>query len=122
RRRVFVSDAEALLARFMDGDMPDRDRFLRSVGAIVEAAIAAGRPVHAFGEMVAVLCARGQPDAALRLEALWNELIERHRFSLYCGYPHDAFPGAEQSTLFRHVCALHRRVLPAASLRNDERE
>ncbi|OXH85026.1 hypothetical protein CA830_29965, partial [Burkholderia multivorans] len=87
-----------------------------------EAAIAAGRPVHAFGEMVAVLCARGQPDAALRLEALWNELIERHRFSLYCGYPHDAFPGAEQSTLFRHVCALHRRVLPAASLRNDERE
>ncbi|HEF4732603.1 hybrid sensor histidine kinase/response regulator [Burkholderia multivorans] len=122
RRRVFVSDAEALLARFMNGDMPDRDRFQRSVGAIVEAAIAAGRPVHAFGEMVAVLCARGQPDAALRLEALWNELIERHRFSLYCGYPHDAFPGAEQSTLFRHVCALHRRVLPAASLRNDERE
>ncbi len=122
RDRIFMSGAQVLLDSFMDGDLPDPARFRRSIGTIVEAAIRAGRPVHAFDEMVAMLCAQNRYAGALRLEALWNELIERHRFSLYCGYPHDAFPSAEQSEMFRHVCALHRRILPAASLRNDENE
>ncbi|WP_321797288.1 ATP-binding protein [Burkholderia sp. BCC1988] len=118
--RIFMSSAHALLDSFMNGDLPDPARFRRSIGTIVEAAIRAGRPVHAFGEMVALLCARNRYAAALRVEALWNALIERYRFSLYCGYPHDAFASAEQSETFRHVCALHRRILPVASLRDDE--
>ncbi|RQR35025.1 response regulator [Burkholderia sp. Bp9143] len=122
RDRIFMSGAQALLDSFMDGDLPNPTRFRRSIGMIVEAAVRAGRPVHAFGEMVALLCAQNRYAGALRLEALWNELIERYRFSLYCGYPHDAFPSAEQSEMFRHVCALHRRILPAASLRNDTNE
>ncbi|KVH42802.1 hybrid sensor histidine kinase/response regulator [Burkholderia diffusa] len=120
RERIFMSSAQPLLDSFMDGDLPDPARFHRSIGTIVEAAVHAGRPVHAFGEMVALLCAQERYAGALRLEALWNELIDRHRFSLYCGYPASVFPGAEQSETFRHVCALHRRILPAASLRNDE--
>ncbi|HDR8941091.1 ATP-binding protein [Burkholderia vietnamiensis] len=122
RDRVFMSSAQALLDSFMDGDLPDPARFRRSIGTIVEAAVRAGRPVHAFGEMVALLCAQHRYAGALRLEALWNELIERYRFSLYCGYPHDAFPSAEQSEMFRHVCALHRRIRPSASLRSDENQ
>ncbi|WP_175857122.1 ATP-binding protein [Burkholderia anthina] len=122
RARIFMSSAQALLDSFMDGDLPDPARFHRSIGTIVEAAVRAGRPVHAFGEMVALLCAQDRHAGALRLEALWNELIEQHHFSLYCGYPHDAFPSAEQSEMFRHVCALHRRILPAEALRNDENE
>ncbi|KVA06636.1 histidine kinase [Burkholderia latens] len=122
RGRIFMSSAQELLDSFMDRDLPDPVRFHRSVGTIVETAVRAGRPVHAFGEMVALLCAQDRYAGALRLEALWNELIEQYRFSLYCGYPHDAFPSAEQSEMFRHVCALHRRILPAASLRSDENE
>ncbi|RKU00113.1 histidine kinase [Burkholderia sp. Nafp2/4-1b] len=122
RGRIFMSSAQTLLDSFMVGDLPDPARFRRSVGTIVETAVRAGRPVHAFGEMVALLCAQHRYAGALRLEALWNELIERYRFSLYCGYPHDAFPSAEQSEMFRNVCALHRRILPAASLREDENE
>ncbi|RQR80087.1 response regulator [Burkholderia sp. Bp9012] len=122
RERIFMSSAQTLLDSFMDGDLPDPARFRRSIGTIVEAAVRAGRPVHVFGEMVALLCAQERYAGALRLEALWNELIEQHRFSLYCGYPGDVFPSAEQSETFRHVCALHRRILPDASLRNDENE
>ncbi|AOJ90804.1 histidine kinase [Burkholderia sp. MSMB0856] len=122
RERIFMSSAQTLLDSFMDGDLPDPARFRRSIGTIVEAAIRAGRPVHAFGEMVALLCAQQRYAGALRLEALWNELVEQHRFSLYCGYPVDVFPSTEQSETFRHVCALHRRIVPAASLRNDENE
>ncbi|MGP8473189.1 ATP-binding protein [Burkholderia sp. PR2] len=122
RERIFMSSAQTLLDSFMDGDLPDPARFRRSIGTIVEAAVRAGRPVHVFGEMVALLCAQERYAGALRLEALWNELIEQHRFSLYCGYPGDVFPSVEQSETFRHVCALHRRILPDASLRNDENE
>ncbi|WP_269507905.1 hybrid sensor histidine kinase/response regulator [Burkholderia sp. IMCC1007] len=122
RERIFMSSAQALLDSFMDGDLPDPMRFRRSIGTIVEAAVRAGRPVHAFDEMVALLCAQDQHAGALRLEALWNELIEQHHFSLYCGYPHDAFPRAEQSEMFRHVCALHGRILPLEALRNDAHE
>lgn len=122
RERTFMSSAQTLLDSFMDGDLPDPARFRRSIGTIVEAAVRAGRPVHVFGEMVALLCAQERYAGALRLEALWNELIEQHRFSLYCGYPGDVFPSVEQSETFRHVCALHRRILPDASLRNDENE
>ncbi|WP_175908996.1 MULTISPECIES: ATP-binding protein [unclassified Burkholderia] len=122
RERIFMSSAQTLLDSFMDGDLPDPARFRRSIGTIVEAAIRAGRPVHAFGEMVALLCAQQRYAGALRLEALWNELVEQHRFSLYCGYPVDVFPSTEQSETFRHVCALHRRILPTASLPNDENE
>lgn len=122
RERIFMSNAQTLLDSFMDGDLPDPARFRRSIGTIVEAAVRAGRPVHVFGEMVALLCAQERYAGALRLEALWNELIEQYRFSLYCGYPGDVFPSVEQSETFRHVCALHRRILPDASLRNDENE
>ncbi|KVF75819.1 histidine kinase [Burkholderia sp. FL-7-2-10-S1-D7] len=122
RERIFMSNAQTLLDSFMDGNLPDPARFRRSIGTIVEAAVRAGRPVHVFGEMVALLCAQERYAGALRLEALWNELIEQHRFSLYCGYPGDVFPSVEQSETFRHVCALHRRILPDASLRNDENE
>ncbi|MGU7812132.1 ATP-binding protein [Burkholderia sp. AW49-1] len=122
RERIFMSSAQTLLDSFMDGDLPDPARFRRSIGTIVEAAVRAGRPVHVFGEMVALLCAQERYAGALQLEALWDELIERYRFSLYCGYPGDVFPSTEQSETFRHVCALHRRILPAASLRNDENE
>ncbi|CAG9242952.1 Histidine kinase [Burkholderia diffusa] len=122
RERIFMSSAQTLLDSFMDGNLPDPARFRRSIGTIVEAAVRAGRPVHAFGEMVALLCAQQRYAGALRLEALWNELVEQHRFSLYCGYPVDVFPSSEQSETFRHVCALHRRILPAASLRHDENE
>ena len=43
-----------------------------------------GRPIRAFGEMVALLAAAGDYAAAVRLEALWNGLRRVHPFLLVC--------------------------------------
>ena len=108
-------DAEAALAGFMVDGWPDEARFFATIGSVMaKASVAAmNGPVHAFGEMVAVLCEAGQYDAALRVEALWNALALQHSFTLFCAYPHALFPNAEQSRIFEHICRAHKRVLPS---------
>jgi len=68
--RFVLLDAEETLASFMVNDWPDKGRFDATVGRVVRDACAHGEAVHAFGEMVALLCTRGLYDAAVQLEAL----------------------------------------------------
>lgn len=100
-------DAETTLTRLMAGGWPDRARFEYEIGRVVAEACAGGTPVHAFGELVALLCARGRYDAALHLERLWNELARKLDFSLFCAYPWTLFPAADAAHAFRQVCAEH---------------
>jgi orotate phosphoribosyltransferase len=100
-------DAEMTLGRLMVDGWPDRARFEYEVGHVVAGACAGDAPVHAFGDMVALLCARGRYDAALHLERLWNELARRLDFSLFCAYPWGLFPSADVAHVFRQVCAEH---------------
>ncbi|CAB3805753.1 Sensor histidine kinase RcsC [Paraburkholderia fynbosensis] len=114
---VFV-DAHAALDGFMVDGWPDEARFMSTVGALVARTVRAGQPVHAFGEMVAILYAQGLGEAALHLEDLWNGLAREHRFSLFCAYPDRAFTGAEHTPLFRHICDAHQHVLLTRALRD----
>jgi hypothetical protein len=102
-----VVDADSLLESFMRGASPDPELFELTVGALVESAAERfpDATVRAFGEMVDLLCERGQPAAAVALEDLWNDLARRHRFSLLCGYRQ----GADHEA----VCRSHSRVLAA---------
>ena len=94
-RGQYVSlDAAETLSRFMIDGWPDAQRFVDVVGGVV--AHAGGRypRVRAFGEMVALLWAEGNRDAALRIEELWNDLIALHAFPLLCAYPMRGFSRA----------------------------
>jgi len=106
-RDVTWLDAEMILTRLMVGGWPDRARFEYEVGRVVAEACAGDASVHAFGEMVALLCARGRYDAALHLERLWNELARKLDFSLFCAYPWTLFPSTDAAHVFRQVCAAH---------------
>ncbi|WP_027798173.1 ATP-binding protein [Paraburkholderia dilworthii] len=117
RDALILLDAHATLERFMVDGWPDEALFASTVGAVVASASCSGQPLHAFGEMVAVLCEQGLGEAALQLEELWNRLAESYRFSLFCAYPGSAFPGAEHTQLFRHICHAHKHVLPGSPLR-----
>jgi len=103
-------DARETLDRLLVEGWPDEKRFMDVVGRVVEAACVGGRTVHAFGEMVALLCAEGRYDAAIHLEELWNRLGAQHEFSLYCAYPSALFPDAERESAFRHICNAHGHV------------
>jgi len=107
---------ETLASVSLDG-YPDPDRFEEVIGsAIAKTSEASHRGfTTAFGEMVALLWVEGKRDAAIRLEALWNDLNRRSRFSLMCCYPLNGFSTASDSDYLAKVCAEHSHVIPAES-------
>jgi signal transduction histidine kinase len=117
--RYIALDAEETRAACMVDGWPHEERFKTLIGtAIARAAFATGKKkprIAAFGEMVALLCADGNPDAAIRMEQLWNELIASHSFTLLCGYPMARFENESQDRRFQLICAEHAHVIPAES-------
>src|ERR1700750_2242218 len=63
-------DAGQMLSELMVAEQLDRAAFDRVTGAVIRRAGAGGRPVRAFGEMVALLWDDGLVSAAVRLEAV----------------------------------------------------
>jgi hypothetical protein len=110
---LIVLDARATLAAFMDGDWPDPHRFESSVGKLIRDVLdrRSQTQIRAYGEMVDVLWKDGYPEAAIRLEILWNQLANQCGFALLCGYSMGNF--YKQTRLFEEVCAQHTHVMPA---------
>ena len=97
-------DAQTTLARFMVDGRPDPARFEAVVVPIVRDALAAGRGLRTYGEMVDVLWTSGRKEAALELEDLWNGLLRREDFGLFCAYEIDPLePGTSAAVLSRHT-------------------
>src|SRR6185295_6536777 len=113
--RYVVMDAEEALSKFIVGGSPDPQRFKDTIGAVIARLTQAGRKIHAFGEMVALLWADGNREAAIRLEELWNDLGKEHHFALFCAYPMSGFDGENLADPLVGVCACHSRVIPAES-------
>jgi hypothetical protein len=102
--------AEEVLGKFMVDGHPDEARFEAGLEPLLARARGEGRKVRAFGEVVALLWDQGNSSAALELERLWNELLERERFSLFCAYPRSCFTYDGEAS-FRAVCAAHSRMM-----------
>ena len=109
-----TADAEATLGAIMPGGTLEPAAFDEIVGGrIDELAAEAGRPVRVFGEMVDVLCRRGQLAEAVALEELWTRAAQTRSFSLLCGYCVDVFDRGAQLHTLPAVCAHHSHILPA---------
>lgn len=115
-RYVTLDAAETLSLLMLDG-IPDTARFNSLIGGIIQQAKkAAGNEnasIAVFGEAVALLWTQGNPEAAIRIEYLWNELARTHSFSLRCAYPLKTFSREEDSELFLQVCSQHTHVIPS---------
>lgn len=85
---------------------PDPDAFDAVLGELIRGLGANGRRPVAYGEMVALLWEAGDVVAALELEVLWNELLDREAFSLLCGYPTEVI-GRSAVSVFHEMCSLH---------------
>jgi anti-sigma regulatory factor (Ser/Thr protein kinase) len=123
--RYLEFDAAETLARFRGGGVGapgnvgspwnvgslDREACFAVVGGLVRQAVATGRRVRAYGEMVALLWEAGNVAAAIELEALWNELGRELSFSLYCAYPKASVSSAKQAEALENVCHLHSSVI-----------
>jgi hypothetical protein len=115
-RLVFL-DAETTLARFMVNGSPDQDLFQRVVGDALRGVQERGghTGVRAYGEMVGLLWKSREYAAAIRLEELWNELLQSDQVSLFCAYPIDVFsPEFRVGNVDALLCA-HTHLLPVDS-------
>lgn len=87
--RLAWLDARETLARLMTPDGPEWTRFNEVVGWLVRGLKARWGGLRAYGEMVDLLRVYGDIRAAVRLEELWNVLLQREGFSLFCNYSVD---------------------------------
>jgi hypothetical protein len=112
---LFCVDADTTLAAIMDGDRPSAGQFEAVVGGLLDRVGSGfpGRRIRAFGEMVGLLCERGDARGAATLEELWNRLARRRSFSLLCGYRIDVFDRDAQVSVLPAICRAHSHVLPA---------
>jgi len=122
RQQLIVLEASAALARIMHHRAPQWSRFIELVGPIIAQLRRRYPRVIAFGEMVALLWRDGHHQAALQLEALWNEFGQREQFLLYCAYPLPKRASAADLRDFEQVCAQHGRVIPGESYTNSAPE
>ena len=120
---LFCADADTTLAAIMSDDRPSAARFEAVVGGLLDgiAARFPTRRIRAFGEMVDLLCERGDPKSAATLEELWNRLARRRSFSLLCGYGLDVFDPDAQVSVLPEICRSHSHVLPADDPQRLER-
>jgi hypothetical protein len=106
-------DARAVVGYLQEhehGEISPAD-FDATIGALVRRQIDTGRPLRVYGEIVALLWERGDASGAIALENMWNDLRERHPFTLFCGYP----VVEEQLGAVKHVCRAHSFVFPAVT-------
>lgn len=112
RRKYFALDAAETLEQILLEGTPDPQRFATVIGNAIEHADRGQKRIRLFGEMVALLWQHGNQAAALRLEALWNELHSTtHPFSLFCAYPISLFAGQTHEQPFTKVCEQHSQII-----------
>jgi len=102
--------AEEALAKFMVNNRPDDQLFFSLVAELIARAQNGGRRVRAFGELVALLWARHQVAATVRLEFLWHQLCHQRSFSLFCAYPKAGFTEDPLKSL-DVIRATHSRII-----------
>jgi anti-sigma regulatory factor (Ser/Thr protein kinase) len=113
---LVLLDAEETLERLLVDGKPDPARFEAVVGDTILRAARRHSPLHAYGEMVDCLWQAGRLNAAIALEDLWNRLLERAHFSLYCSYRSSTASdglvvGYSDSDGMFEVCSLHSAVV-----------
>jgi CheY-like chemotaxis protein len=95
--RYISLDPTQVLSAFMVEGMPERKRFQKIAGGIIQTATKALKREHTrvaiCGECATLLWSQGNAEAALRLEQLWNEIAESSAIHILCAYPLASFEG-----------------------------
>lgn len=109
--RVTYLDAFETLTQILGPDgQPDAQRFDAVIGTRARQTADRFGSFRAYGEMVGILWAQGAYAAALKLEALWNNLMLTVPFDVFCGYNIDVFGDEFQIATVHPLLAAHTRV------------
>jgi hypothetical protein len=113
-QQLVIWDAQQTLKQLMVAGQPDWEQFEKTI----RIAMRQVRPkegaegLRAYGEMVGILWKARQFAAAIRLEQLWNRLLEQSSFSLYCAYAIDIFGSEFEVANLEGVLCTHTHLVP----------
>lgn len=107
--RFITLSPEMTLAQFMVDGWPQADRFDATISQVMARARGKGRAVRGFGEMVALLWEQGQFAATVRLEHLWQQLVQRDKLQVLCSYPRRSFARGSATSRFE-IAANHTQA------------
>jgi MEDS: MEthanogen/methylotroph, DcmR Sensory domain len=109
--RYIPLDAADILSTFMVDGFPDPWRFREAAGALIDSARKAARGKHphvsACGECAPLLWQQGNAGAAVRLEALWDEMAKAEGVDILCGYAGVSFRREQGSETLQSLIAEH---------------
>lgn len=111
--------AEETLAQFMINGWPDQNLFYHLLTNLLLRARKKDRRVRAFGEMVALLWAKGFSGATVHLEHLWTQYCESEEFSLFCAYPKAGFTEDPIESIHQ-ICGCHSKLISIQETNVDE--
>jgi signal transduction histidine kinase/DNA-binding NarL/FixJ family response regulator len=120
QRRVLLVDADMILAQLVSKDELDMGEFDVALHDLLSQLVPMSSadpqhqepPIYAYGELVDILCARGQHLLALELEICWNRFLATRNIWLLCGYKMDSFRGLQADHVFDQICHTHTAVTP----------
>ena len=112
--RCISLDARETLSKIMVAGLPDPGRCATLVGGLLKEAAKGAQGKHPrvaiCGECAPTLLAEGNPEAAVLLEHLWDEITGRHDADTLCGYLWSSVPDQRNGLIFERICAEHSAV------------
>jgi signal transduction histidine kinase len=121
-RCVLLVDAYRVLEKLMPGveiSCQDFEKVISDILSLLPRAKTNDRQVqpsmYAYGELVDILCERGQHLIAFELEEIWNYFLATRNISLLCGYRMESFRDQHLAPVFQQICHTHNIVSPTES-------
>ena len=113
--RYIALDAAETLSTVIVNDRLDSARFLELAGYLITSAAKAAPGeyprVSLCGECDPPLWTLGNGEAAIRVEQLWNEVIEKYDVDILCGYSVGGLQGVMNNHIIQRICAEHSAVV-----------
>jgi hypothetical protein len=106
-------EAEQTLSKLLNNGRPDEQLFMQVVGDTIKRAKKNNRKVRAFGEMVAILWERGEHEATIELEQLWNKFCGHEALTRFCAFPRNAFDNSPYDSI-PHICSCYAKIIESS--------
>lgn len=109
--QLIFLDAHRTLSQFMVNDVPDSKKFFSLIGGLIDSLAAEYHTVRAYGEMVDVLFGENNVSGTIQLEELWNDLGQKRKFSLLCGYNSQGFNEETSDEALTRISGCHTHIV-----------
>lgn len=104
-------DAHETLSAIMVDGMPHEARFFEIAGRLIEQTAKTSNPdrrcVALCGECASILWTQDKPNAAIRLEQLWDQLRSTYDVDILCGYELNTIRKLKGKQVLRRICEEH---------------